>query len=158
MQINIEPSWQKILESYFKTTKWKQLAIFVRQEYLTKTIYPHPKNIFNAFNSTPFNKVKVVIIGQDPYHNPGQAHGLCFSVQQGVTPPPSLKNIYKEIENDLKIKKDFSQGNLEKWTDQGILLITKLLSNFQARKKVWYFYFGEIMLNKKVYSLTTINI
>ena len=128
MQINIEPSWQKILESYFKTTKWKQLAIFVRQEYLTKTIYPHPKNIFNAFNSTPFDKVKVVIIGQDPYHNPGQAHGLCFSVQQGVTPPPSLKNIYKEIENDLKIKKDFSQGNLEKWTDQGILLINSVLT------------------------------
>jgi len=128
MQINIEPSWRKILEPYFKSDDWKNLANFVRQEYLTKTIYPHPKNIFNAFNSTPFNKVKVVIIGQDPYHNPGQAHGLCFSVPDGVTPPPSLKNIYKEIENDLRIKKDFTKGTLTNWSKQGIFLINAVLT------------------------------
>ena len=126
--VKIESSWKKILTPYFQTEDWKQLANFVRQEYLTQTIYPQPKNIFNAFNSTPFNKVKVVIIGQDPYHNPGQAHGLCFSVQDKVTPPPSLKNIYKEIENDLGIKKDFSQGNLKGWTQQGVLLINSVLT------------------------------
>ena len=126
--VKIESSWKKILTPYFQTKDWKQLADFVRQEYLTQTIYPHPKNIFNAFNSVPFNKVKVIIIGQDPYHNPGQAHGLCFSVQDKVTPPPSLKNIYKEIENDLGIKKDFSQGNLKGWTQQGVLLINSVLT------------------------------
>ena len=128
MKINIEPSWQKILEAYFQTNEWKTLADFVRQEYLNKTIYPHPKNLFNAFNSTPFDKVKVIIIGQDPYHNPGEAHGLCFSVQPGVKVPPSLQNIYKEIESDLKIKKDFSQGTLTNWAKQGVLLMNAVLT------------------------------
>ena len=128
MQIKIESSWQKILKPYFQTDDWKKLANFVRQEYLSKTIYPHPKNVFNAFNSTPFNNVKVIIIGQDPYHNPGQAHGLCFSVPEGIAPPPSLKNIYKEIEIDLKTKKDFSKGNLTDWTKQGVLLINAVLT------------------------------
>ena len=128
MKINIEPAWRKNLESYFQTNDWKTLTDFVRQEYLTKTIYPHPKNVFNAFNSTPFDKVKVVIIGQDPYHNPGEAHGLCFSVQPGVKVPPSLQNIYKEIESDLKIKKDFSQGTLTDWAKQGVLLMNAVLT------------------------------
>ncbi len=128
MNVIIEPSWKKILQEYFKTDAWKNLTDFVRKEYQTKTVYPHPKNIFNAFNSTPFNKVSVVIIGQDPYHNPGQAHGLCFSVQDGVTPPPSLKNIYKEIQDDLGIQKDFSSGNLSSWTQQGVLLLNSVLT------------------------------
>ena len=128
MKINIEPNWRKNLESYFQTNEWKTLADFVRQEYLNKTIYPHYKNVFNAFNSTPFDKVKVVIIGQDPYHNPGEAHGLCFSVQPGVKVPPSLQNIYKEIESDLKIKKDFSQGTLTNWAKQGVLLMNAVLT------------------------------
>jgi len=128
MQVKIEPSWRKVLEPYFKTEEWKKLADFVRQEYLTQTVYPHPKNVFNAFNSTPFDKVKVVIIGQDPYHNPGQAHGLCFSVPEGVNPPPSLQNIYKELESDLGIKKDFNKGNLENWTKQGVFLMNAVLT------------------------------
>ena len=128
MKVDIEPSWKKVLQEYFETDAWKKLTDFVRKEYQTKTIYPHPKNIFNAFNSTPFDKVSVVIIGQDPYHNPGQAHGLCFSVQDGITPPPSLKNIYKEIYDDTGIHKDFSSGNLSSWAQQGVLLLNSVLS------------------------------
>ena len=128
MNVKIEKSWKKVLQPYFETKEFQDLANFVREEYLTKTIYPSPKNVFDAFNSTPFDKVKVVIIGQDPYHNPGQAHGLCFSVQDGVAPPPSLKNIYKELDTDLGIKKDFTKGNLTDWTNQGILLINSVLT------------------------------
>jgi uracil-DNA glycosylase len=128
MDVKIEKSWKKVLEPYFETDSFKQLTDFVRNEYLTKTVYPTPKNVFNAFNSTPFDKVKVVIIGQDPYHNPGQAHGLCFSVQPGVTPPPSLKNIYKELDSDLNIKKDFTNGDLTDWAKQGVLLINSVLT------------------------------
>ncbi len=128
MQVKIEKSWQKILNKYFKKSTWKNLANFVRKEYLTATVYPHPKNVFNAFNFTPFDKVKVVIIGQDPYHNPGQAHGLCFSVQPSVTPPPSLKNIYKEIEDDLGIQKDYHHGDLTSWAKQGVLLLNAVLT------------------------------
>ena len=128
MNVKIEKSWKKVLKTYIETKEFQDLANFVREEYLTKTIYPSPKNVFDAFNSTPFDKVKVVIIGQDPYHNPGQAHGLCFSVQDGVAPPPSLKNIYKELDTDLDIKKDFTKGNLTDWTNQGILLINSVLT------------------------------
>ncbi len=128
MQIKIHPSWGKVLESYFQTDEWKRLADFVRGEYLSKKVYPHPKNVFNAFNSTPFNKVKVVIIGQDPYHNPGEAHGLCFSVQPGVKVPPSLQNIYKELESDLGIKKDFTKGDLTDWAKQGVFLMNAVLT------------------------------
>ena len=128
MNVNIESSWKEVLKDYFETPEFKFLTDFVRQEYQTKTIYPHPKNIFNAFNTTPFDKVSVVIIGQDPYHNPGQAHGLCFSVQDGVTPPPSLKNIYKEIEDDLDTKKDMTNGNLTHWGEQGVFLLNSVLT------------------------------
>ncbi len=128
MQIKIHPSWGKVLESYFQTDEWKRLADFVRGEYLSKKVYPHPKNVFNAFNSTPFNKVKVVIIGQDPYHNPGEAHGLCFSVRPGIKVPPSLQNIYKELESDLGIKKDFTKGDLTDWAKQGVFLMNAVLT------------------------------
>ncbi len=128
MNVQIEESWQKILQPYFDTDEFKQLADFVHNEYLTKTIYPEQKNIFNAFNFTPFSEVKVIIIGQDPYHNPGQAHGLCFSVQDGVKPPPSLKNIYKELFNDLDIQKDTDNGNLTDWAKQGVLLLNSVLT------------------------------
>jgi uracil-DNA glycosylase len=150
MQKQIEPSWRKILELYFKTDEWKTLVDFAKSEYSTQTIYPLQKNIFNAFNSTPFNKVKVVIIGQDPYHNPDQAHGLCFSVQPGVTPPPSLKNIYKEIENDLKIKKDFTKGTLTNWSKQGVFLINSVLTVRENQasshaKKGWEGFTNEVI-------------
>ena len=128
MDVKIEKSWQKILQAYFETDEFKRLAAFTRNEYIKKTVYPAPANVFNAFNSTPFDKVNVVIIGQDPYHNPGQAHGLCFSVQSGVTPPPSLKNIYKELNTDLNIKKDFTNGDLTSWADQGVLLLNSVLT------------------------------
>ena len=128
MQIKIHPSWKKVLELYFQTDEWEKLVDFVRGEYLNKRVYPHPKNVFNAFNSTPFNKVKVVIIGQDPYHNPGEAHGLCFSVQPGIKVPPSLQNIYKELESDLGIKKDFSKGDLTNWAKQGVFLMNAVLT------------------------------
>ncbi len=128
MQTKINPSWGKVLKPYFQTSEWKKLVDFVREEYLNKKVYPHPKDVFNAFNSTPFDKVKVVIIGQDPYHNPGEAHGLCFSVQPGIKVPPSLQNIYKELESDLNIKKDFTKGNLIDWAKQGVFLINAVLT------------------------------
>ncbi len=126
--IKLEKSWKRGLRGFLGSEKFKSLTEFVRNEYLTQTIYPKPKDLFSAFDLTPFDDVKVVILGQDPYHNPGQAHGLCFSVQKGITPPPSLKNIYKEIESDLGIKKDFDNGFLEDWTKQGVLLINSVLS------------------------------
>lgn len=126
--ISIEPEWAEILKDYFQTKSFKDLADFVREEYRSKNIYPKPQDIFKAFWLTPFSKVKVVILGQDPYHGTGQAHGLSFSVPLGVVPPPSLKNIYKEIESDLQIKKDFSKGNLEDWAKQGVFLLNAILS------------------------------
>lgn len=128
MNVKINDSWKHALHDYFETPEFKNLTEFVRDEYSKHTIYPKPEKIFNAFNTTPLDQVKVVIIGQDPYHNPGQAHGLCFSVQDGVNPPPSLKNIYKEIESDLGIKKDQTQGNLESWAKQGVLLLNAVLT------------------------------
>ena len=126
--ITIEPEWKIVLSEYFSTSKWNILAEFIRNEYLSNKIYPHPKNIFNAFSLTPFSHVQVVILGQDPYHGPGQAHGLCFSVPDGVIPPPSLKNIYKEIETNLNIQKDFTNGNLEPWAIQGVFLLNAIMS------------------------------
>lgn len=126
--ITIEPSWKEILHEFFGTDVFKELTEFVRSEYQSKTIYPKPTDLFKAFWLTPFSQVKVVLLGQDPYHGPGQAHGLCFSVQDGITPPPSLKNIYKEIESDTGIKKDFVKGNLEHWATQGVFLLNAILS------------------------------
>ena len=132
-KMSLEPGWKNVLQEILVSAKFKSLAEFVRNEYLSKTIYPHPKNIFNAFSLTPFQDVQVVILGQDPYHGPGQAHGLCFSVSGGITPPPSLKNIYKEIETDLGIQKDFTNGNLESWATQGVFLLNAILSVEKAK-------------------------
>lgn len=126
--VKIEPEWQNILETYFDTDSFSQLSDFVRQEYLKKEIYPKPSDIFNAFWLTPFSKVNVVILGQDPYHGTGQAHGLSFSVPEGIPLPPSLQNIYKEIERDLCITKDFSNGDLKPWAEQGVFLLNAILS------------------------------
>jgi uracil-DNA glycosylase len=128
MNVTIEPTWKAILQEYFDTESFQTLTDFVRQEYQNKTVYPHPKNLFNAFNMTPFEQVKVVILGQDPYHNPGQAHGLCFSVPDGVTPPSSLKNIYKEIADDLSIDTTRRTGDLTHWAAQGVFLLNSVLS------------------------------
>ena len=128
MDVKIEQSWKDVLNTEFEKDYFKKLTDFVRDEYLSgKTIYPEPKNIFNAFNLCPLDKVKVVIIGQDPYHEPGQAHGLCFSVESGVALPPSLLNIYKEIESDLG-HKSATHGDLSSWARQGVLLLNSTLT------------------------------
>lgn len=127
MDVKIESSWKSRLNQEFEKDYFRRLIEFVREEYRTKTIYPPANLIFNAFNLCPFDKVKAVIIGQDPYHGRGQAHGLCFSVREGVEFPPSLINIFKEIESDLGCK-PASTGNLEKWAKQGVLLLNATLT------------------------------
>lgn len=127
MSVNIEESWRELLEVEFDKSYFQRLTDYVRQEYKSKTVFPPAKLIFNAFNSCPFNKVKVVIVGQDPYHEPGQAHGLCFSVNDGIKIPPSLINIYKEIRDDLGKEIPIS-GNLERWAKQGVLLLNATLT------------------------------
>ncbi|MBU1200011.1 uracil-DNA glycosylase [Patescibacteria group bacterium] len=127
MNVKIEPSWKKVLQPEFKKPYFKKLTDFVKKEYNSNTVYPPPKFIFNAFNSTPFNKVKVVILGQDPYHGPNQAHGLSFSVLPPTKPPPSLQNIYKEIKNDIG-KTTNTSGDLTHWTKQGVLLLNATLT------------------------------
>lgn len=127
MDVKIENSWKQKLQSEFDKDYFINLTTFVRQEYETKQIFPPAKFIFNAFEHTPFDKVKVVILGQDPYHNDGQAHGLSFSVNDGIQQPPSLVNIFKEIEADLQIPRPVS-GNLTRWADQGVLLLNATLT------------------------------
>ena len=127
MNVQIEESWKQHLAAEFEKEYFVRLADFVRAEYQATTIYPPGKLIFNAFNLCPFNKTKVVIIGQDPYHGPGQAHGLCFSVNDGVAFPPSLQNIFKEIQSDLGIAVPAS-GNLTRWANQGVLLLNATLT------------------------------
>ena len=128
MNVKIEQSWKDALASEFNKDYFIKLTDFVRGEYLSgKTVFPEPKNIFNAFNLCPLNQVKVVIIGQDPYHEPGQAHGLCFSVLPPTPLPPSLQNIYKEIESDIG-KKSVTNGDLTSWATQGVLLLNSTLT------------------------------
>jgi uracil-DNA glycosylase len=127
MQINLEPSWKNILAGEFEKPYFKSLIEFVKSEYSQHTCYPKGGHIFSAFDSCPFDKVKVIIIGQDPYHGVGQANGLCFSVNDGIAFPPSLVNIFKEIQTDLE--KPFpTTGNLERWAKQGVLLLNATLT------------------------------
>lgn len=128
MNVRIEPSWKEALTEEFEAPYFKELTEVVKQSYLgTDAVYPPPKFIFNAFALTPFDKVEVVILGQDPYHGAGQAHGLCFSVQEGIAVPPSLQNIYKELHDDLgvPIRKT---GDLTQWATQGVLLLNATLT------------------------------
>ena len=127
MDVKIEPSWKEQLADEFGKTYFRQLTEFVRDEYQKNTVYPRGNHIFNAFAHCPFDKVKVVLLGQDPYHEPGQAHGLCFSVQEGIPFPPSLINILKEIESDLG-KPMPKSGDLTRWADQGVLLLNATLT------------------------------
>ena len=127
MNVKIEESWRQHIGSEFEKQYFINLTNFVRQEYATTTCYPPGRLIFNAFNLCPFDKVKVVIIGQDPYHEPGQAHGLSFSVCDGVPFPPSLQNIFKEIEQDLGTPIPMT-GNLTRWAEQGVLLLNATLT------------------------------
>jgi uracil-DNA glycosylase len=127
MQLKIADSWKNILQSEFDTPYFKELTSFVKSEYNEHTCYPIKEDIFAAFDFCAFDDLKVVIIGQDPYHGSDQANGLCFSVQDGIKHPPSLKNIFKEISTDLDIEVPQS-GNLEKWAKQGVLLLNATLS------------------------------
>ena len=127
MNVKIEESWKRQLAVEFEKDYFVRLTQFVRQEYAQGAVFPPGRLIFNAFDLCPFDKVKVVIIGQDPYHGPGQAHGLCFSVNDGVPFPPSLVNIFKEIENDLGTPVPAS-GNLTRWANQGVLLLNATLT------------------------------
>jgi uracil-DNA glycosylase len=128
MNVNIEESWKQVLADEFSSLYFKNLAAFVRTAYARGVVYPPGKYIFEAFNRTPFHKVKVVILGQDPYHEPNQAHGLCFSVQKGVSLPPSLVNIYKELEDEFGTKFLDREGDLTQWADQGVLLLNATLT------------------------------
>lgn len=127
MNVRIEPSWQQRLQPEFDKPYFEKLTDFVRHEYATKTVYPPGSQIFAAFDACPFDRVKVVILGQDPYHEPNQAHGLCFSVNDHIPFPPSLQNIFKEIESDLGIPVPAS-GNLTRWARQGVLLLNATLT------------------------------
>jgi len=125
--IKIADSWKKKLHKEFEKEYFKELILFVKKEYATHTVYPPGKEIFHAFDSCPFDDVKVVILGQDPYHGAGQANGLCFSVNDGIRQPPSLQNIFKEIRNDLEKPIPVS-GNLDRWAKQGVLLLNSILT------------------------------
>ncbi len=128
MQVKIEESWRKVLQPQFDSTYFELLTTFVRKAYQNSIVYPPGGKIFEAFNRTPFDKVKVVILGQDPYHGAGQAHGLCFSVQPGVSVPPSLVNIYKELSTEYGIDYSKRNGDLSHWADQGVLLLNATLT------------------------------
>lgn len=127
MEIRIEESWKRELAEEWKKDYFVRLTQFVREEYATKQIFPPGRQIFAAFNSTPFHEVKVVILGQDPYHDVGQANGLCFSVNDGIQFPPSLRNIFKEIESDIGTPVPQS-GDLSRWAKQGVLLLNATLT------------------------------
>lgn len=126
-EVKIHPSWLKVLREEFEKTYFETLVQFVKEEYASTTIYPEGKNIFRAFELCPFESVKVVILGQDPYHGPGQANGLAFSVNDAMQLPPSLQNIYKEISEDIKVAMP-KTGNLEHWAKQGVLLLNATLT------------------------------
>jgi len=128
VEVKIEESWKRVLESEFDEEYFDELVKFVKKEYQESTVYPPARFIFQAFDLTPFDKVKVVILGQDPYHGPGQANGLCFAVGKGIQLPPSLQNIYKEIESDLGQKSKNVAGDLENWARQGVLLLNATLT------------------------------
>lgn len=127
MQVRIHDSWRQVLQPEFDKPYFELLTSFVRREYQTKTCFPPAAQIFHAFDVCPFDQVRVVIIGQDPYHEPGQAQGLCFSVNDGIRIPPSLVNIYKEIHDDLGTPVPAS-GNLLRWAEQGVLLLNATLT------------------------------
>jgi uracil-DNA glycosylase len=180
MNVQIEESWKTHLQPEFEKDYFRTLTEFVKSEYSQYQIFPPGKLIFNAFNLCPFDKVKVVIIGQDPYHGPGQAHGLCFSVNDGVPFPPSLVNIFKEIKADIGTDAP-TTGNLTRWAEQGVLLLNATLTvrahqagshqnrgweaftdaaiaHWQKNGNILYLSCGELMLNAKELSSTATSI
>lgn len=152
MDVQIEESWKEALKQEFSKTYFQQIATFIKAEKaLGKIVYPPGKLIFNAFYKTPFNKVKVVLLGQDPYHNREQAHGLSFSVPKGIPKPPSLINIFKELENDLGISSPM-HGDLEKWAEQGVMLLNATLTVRQnepgSHSKIGWINFTDAVIKK----------
>lgn len=152
MNVKIENSWKEVLKEEFSKTYFERITTFLKAEKaLGKIIYPPGPLIFNAFSKTPFDKVKVVIIGQDPYHNKGQAHGLSFSVPDGITKPPSLVNIFKELQNDIGISPSVN-GNLEKWAEQGVFLLNATLTVRQnepgSHSKIGWIEFTDAVIKK----------
>ncbi|MDD3694198.1 MAG: uracil-DNA glycosylase [Candidatus Pacebacteria bacterium] len=128
MNYTIGNDWDIELESYFKSNMWQKLRDFVTREYQEKVIFPEEKNIFQALKKSSFKETKVIILGQDPYPNKGQAHGLAFSVPNGISLPPSLKNIFKELKNDLGEQRERTDGDLSSWAEQGVLLLNSVLT------------------------------
>ena len=133
MKVKIEKSWEEALSREWDSEYFSNLTTFVKESYGRGHVCPKPSRIFAAFDSCPLDKIKVVILGQDPYHGAGQANGLCFAVNEGVAVPPSLVNIFKEIESDLGIKTDNRNGNLERWARQGVLLMNSTLTVEEGR-------------------------
>ena len=131
MHLNISESWKPLLQSEFDKPYFEELIKYVKEEYAVNSCFPAPDQIFEAFNLCSFDDLKVVILGQDPYHGPGQANGLCFSVSEGIKPPPSLVNIFKELKRDLNIPIPV-HGNLEKWARQGVFLLNATLTVRQS--------------------------
>lgn len=125
--VNIGNDWDEVLSDLFQSENYKKIREFLKAEYSTHTIYPSMYDIFNAFKMTPYKSIKAVILGQDPYHEPNQAHGLCFSVKDGCVPPPSLINIFKEMKSDLGLEPP-KNGNLTKWAERGVLLLNTTLT------------------------------
>jgi len=153
--VNIGNSWDEVLKGEFEKEYYQKLREFLKQEYSTQVVYPDMYDIFNALKFTPYEKVKAVILGQDPYHQPGQAHGLCFSVKKGVRIPPSLVNIYKELQADLGIMPP-SHGNLESWANHGVMLLNTSLTVRQGspnshRGKGWEIFTDRVieLLNER---------
>src|SRR5690242_9181350 len=150
MDVKIEDSWKAVLKEEFNKPYFQQIVVHLKTERSQgKTIYPPGPFIFNAFNTTPFDKIKVVILGQDPYHGPGQAHGLCFSVQPGVPAPPSLVNIYKELKRDLNIDIP-NHGYLQSWAEQGVLMLNTTMTVERANAnahagKGWQYFTDRII-------------
>lgn len=152
MDVKIEASWKEVLESEFRKSYFTQIADHLKiEKQQGKTIYPAGSLIFHAFDKTPFQNVKVVILGQDPYHGPRQAHGLSFSVQKGIQPPPSLVNIFKELQNDVGMLIP-DHGNLEKWSGQGVLLLNASLTvraqEPMSHSKIGWHYFTNSVITK----------
>jgi uracil-DNA glycosylase len=152
MNVQIESSWKEALHQEFEKEYFQQAALFLKTEKMQgKIIYPPGSLIFNAFEKTPFDKVKVVLLGQDPYHGPGQAHGLCFSVPDGVPPPPSLVNMYKELNTDIGMPIP-KTGNLTKWAEQGVLLLNAVLTvragEAASHSKIGWMNFTDAVIKK----------
>lgn len=153
----INPSWEDFLNEEFRKPYFQELSAFLKQEYATKTIYPPKKEVFSSFYFTDMDKVKVVILGQDPYHEPGQACGMCFAVKPGVQLPLSLQNIYKEIQDDLGIPMNYNNGYLVKWAQQGVLLINSVMTVEKGKANSHAGHGWEVFTNHVIRKINTLD-